>query len=63
MLVALFLFGEVGKQTANADILGIFGRLDVEPLGLELHGLDFLADGVEREIPGQPDRTPAKKSL
>ena len=38
-------------------------RLDVEALGLELHRLGFLADGVERQVLGQPDRAAAQKSL
>ena len=51
-LVALFFFREVAEQTAHADILGLLGGLDVELFGLELHGLDFLADGVERQVLG-----------
>ena len=58
-LVALFLLGEIAEQAAHADILGLLGGLDVEALGLQLHGLDFLADGVERQVFGQPDRPAA----
>ena len=54
--MALFLFGEVAEQAAHADILGLLGGLDVELLGLQLHRLDFLADGVERQVFRQPDR-------
>ena len=61
--MALFLLGEVAEQAAHADILGLLGGLDVELLGLQLHGLDFLADGVERQVFGQPDRTPLQESL
>ena len=60
--MALFGFREIAEQPADADILGLFGGLDVEPLGLELHRLDFLADGVERQVLGQPDRAAAQKS-
>ena len=63
LLVALFLFGEIAEQPAHADILGLLGGLDVELLGLELHRLDFLADGVERQILGQPDRAAPQESL
>ena len=62
-LVALFRLGEITEQPADADILGLLGGLDVEPLGLEFHGPDLLADGVERQILGQPDRTAAQKPL
>ena len=61
--MALFRFGEIAEQLADADILGLFGGLDVEALGLELHRLGFLADGVERQILGQPDRAAAQEAL
>ena len=61
--MALFLLGEIAEQAAHADILGLLGGLDVELLGLQLHGLDFLADGVERQVLGQPDRTALQESL
>jgi hypothetical protein len=60
--VTLFGFRKIAEQAANADILRLFGGLDVEPLGFELHGPDFLADGVERQVLGQPDRAAAQKS-
>ena len=63
LFVAFFRFREIAEQPADADILGLFGGLDVKPLGFELHRPDFLADGVERQILGQPDRTAAQKSL
>ena len=47
LFVPLFGFRKIAEQAANADILGLFGSLDVEPLGFELHRPDFLADGVE----------------
>ena len=62
-LVALFLFGEIAEQPADPDILRALTGLGVEPLGLQLHRLDLLADGVERQILGQPDRAPAQKSF
>ena len=61
--MALFLLGEIAEQPAHADILGLFGGLDVELLGLQLHRLDLLADGVERQVLGQPDRAAAQESL
>ena len=63
LLVALFLLGEIAEQAAHADILGPLCGLDVELLGLELHRLDLLADGVERQVLRQPDRAPSQKSL
>ena len=60
--MALFRLREIAEQPADADILGLFGRLDVEALGFELHRLDFLADGVERQVLGQPDRAAAQES-
>ncbi len=61
--MAFFCFREIAEQPADTDVLGLFGGLDVKPLGFELHRPDFLADGVERLIFGQPDRAPAQKSL
>ena len=61
--MALFLLGEIAEQPPHADILGLFGGLDVKVLGLQLHGLDFLADGVERQVLGQPDRPPLQEAL
>ena len=60
-LVAFLCLGEITEQPANTDILGLLGRLDVEALGLEFHRPDLLADGVERQVLGQPDRTAAQK--
>ena len=62
LLVALFLLGEVAEQPAYADILGLFGGLDVKLLGLQLHHLDLFTDRVERQVFGQPDRTPLEES-
>ena len=62
LLVAFFRLREIAKQPADADILGLFGGLDVEALRFELHRADFLADGVERQVFGQPDRPAAQKS-
>ena len=56
MLMAFFRLGEIAEQPAHPDVLGLLGGLDVEALGLDLHRLDFLADGVERQVLGQPDR-------
>jgi hypothetical protein len=61
--MAFFRFGEIAEQPAHADILGLPGSLDVKLLGLEFHGLDFLADGVERQVLGQPDRTAFQETL
>ena len=61
--MAFFRFRQIAEQPANTDILGLFGGLDVEPLGFKLHRPDFLADGIERQVLGQPDRTAAQKSL
>jgi hypothetical protein len=58
-----FSLGEIAEQPAYADILGLFGGLDVKLLGLQLHGLDFLADGVERQVFGQPDRAAFQEAL
>ncbi len=63
VLVRFFRLGEIAEQPAYADILGLSGGLDVKLLGLELHGLDFLADGVERQVLGQPDRTAFQEAL
>ena len=48
VLVALFELGEIAQQFADAHVLGLLGGFCIEPLGLELHRLGFLADGVER---------------
>src|SRR5207302_5096644 len=61
--VALFFLGEVAEQAAYADIVSLLCGLDVELLGLELHRLDLLADGVERQVLRQPERAPSQKSL
>src|SRR5205809_225662 len=61
--VALFFLGEVAEQAAYADIVSLLCGLDVELLGLQLHRLDLLSDGVERQVLRQPDRAPSQKSL
>src|SRR4051812_1458947 len=63
MLMALFEFGEIAEQLADADVGGLRGGLGVEALSLELHGLRFLADDVERQIAGEPDRPPTNEAL
>jgi len=65
MMGGLFLkkFGEIAEQPADTDVLGLFGGLDVEPLRFEFHRLDFLADGVERQVLGQPDRAALEETL
>ena len=63
IFVALLFLGEIAEQAAHADILGLFGGFRIELLGLLLHGLDFLADDVERQVLHQPDRTAAKEAL
>jgi len=60
--VAFFGLGEIAEQPANPDILGLFGGLDVEPFGFELHRPDFPADGVERQVLCQPDGAAAQKA-
>ena len=34
VLVALFLLGQIAEQAADTDILGLFGGLGIEALGL-----------------------------
>ncbi len=47
LLMAFFRLREIAEQPAHPDVLSLLGGLDVETLGLELHGPDFLADGLE----------------
>ena len=61
--MALLGLREISEQPADPDILGLLRRLYVKALGFELHRRHFLADGVEREILGQPDRATAQKSF
>ena len=61
--MASFSFGKIAEQPAHTDVMGPLGRLDVEALGLEFHRADFLADGVERQVLGEPDRVAPQKSL
>jgi hypothetical protein len=63
VLVALLDFREIAEQPANVDVLGPLGGPCVEALGLELHRLDLLADGLERQVPGEPDRPAAQEAL
>ncbi len=63
LLVASLGFGKIAEQPPYTDIVGSLGRLDVEALGLELHRADFLADGVERQVLGEPDRVAAQEPL
>jgi hypothetical protein len=62
IFVLFFLLGEIPEQ-AHADVLGLAGGARIEVTGLLLHGLDLLADGVERQILRQPDRAPAQQTL
>ena len=63
IFVALFQLGKIAEQLAHADVAGLLGGLCVKTLGLELHRLGFLADGVERQVTRQPDRAAAQESL
>ena len=61
--MALLRLREIPEQPADPDILTLFGRFDIEALGFELHRRGFLADGIERQVLGQPYWTPAQKSF
>ena len=63
VFVTLLRLREIPEQPADPDILTLFRRLDIEALGFELHRRGFLADGVERQVLGQPYWTTAQKSF
>ena len=55
--------GEIGEQFADADIGGALGGARVEAVRLELHRFRLLADSIERQIAGHPNRPTADKTL
>ncbi len=63
MLVSFFQLGQIAQQLANADIRRLLGSPGVKALGLELHPLGLLADGVERQVTREPDWSAADEAL
>jgi hypothetical protein len=63
IFVPFFFLGEIPEQASHADVLGLAGGAQIEIAGLLLHGLDLIADGVERQILGQPEGAPAQQTL
>jgi hypothetical protein len=61
--MTLLHIGKITEQLAHTDVLRLFGGLGVKSLGLELHDLRFLTNGVERQIARQPSRAPTQESF
>lgn len=63
MFVGLLFLCQIREETTNRHVLGALRSPDVDTLGLQFHLLDFPADCIERQVLGQPDRSPFQEAL
>ena len=62
-LVLLLGEGQIAQKLANIDIRGLLSGALIKALCLVFHSLGLLADGVERQVPREPDRPPPDEAF